>query len=129
MLTRRKKGEIQNRLALQRRQEQIIRMESEQYLKYCRGQSSAEEFQRKKKELENRKNLLSVKQKEQTEIEKQMDAKMARQNQWLKDFISGRERQKLHREILEIFIDKIHIYPDCRIQIVYLFQGKQVTIQ
>ena len=119
------RGRIHNPLALQRRQEQIIRMKSEQYLKYCRGQSSMEEFQRKKKELENRKELLSVKQKEQIEIEKQMDAKRVRQNQWLKDFISGRENHELHREILEIFIDKIQIYPDSRIQIVYFFQGKR----
>lgn len=93
------------------------RQDSEEYLKYCAGEISLQEYQRRKKE--NR-NWMDEIQERKENIKKQYHSRkqnVAAEEGALKEIIEGREGGALTKEILRNLIRRIEVYQDHQIEI------------
>ena len=111
---------------LERRIENITKQRSEQYLKYRMGEVDAETFKRWKEE-EDKKAILF--QKERADISEELrtiDAQTARKNHFLRALVKGNDKTELTSEVIRTLINRIEIYPDHRVKVIFAFQRNDI---
>lgn len=111
---------------LQRRIENITKLGSDQYLKYHMGEIDVEYFKRMKEE--NNIKIASY-QKKQADIRERfrtMDYELVRKNQWLLNLVKGSEKSELTAKVVRTLINRIEVYPDHRVKVIFSFRRKAV---
>lgn len=117
-----KKKWNQRLAALEKKRERITALGGEQYLKYRMGEIEEERFKREKEENDNKAASL---QREKAVVEeklKAIDDQTARQNHFLHTLVKGSGKGELTEEVVRTLIDRIEVYSDCRIKVVFAFQ-------
>ncbi len=92
------------------------------YEKYAFGEFSEEEYQKKVKEIENKKQLLSEKQKELVLKFDRLEEEYRKTEADMKQMIRYSHMEKLTQEIVDIFIKKIYVYRDKKVEIEWNFR-------
>lgn len=110
----------------EKRMEGIRKLGSEQYLKYRMGEIDEECFKSAKEE--NDKKMESLKQKSTavTERLRTIDSETARKNHFLRALVKGNEKSVLTAEVIRTLIDRIEVYPDHRVKIIFAFKREDV---
>lgn len=112
-------------LELDRRMENRTRLGSEQYLKYRRGDLTAEGFHRMKEE--NNKNIAFY-QKKREEVAEQLrkiDDETAGKNRFLRILVKGNQKTELTAEVIETLMNRIEVYQDYRVKIIFSFKRRE----
>ena len=121
-----KKGWEAELLKLERRIDNIAKLGSEQYLKYRLGEINADDFQRMKEE-NNKKNVAY--QKKRTDIMEKLrtiEYETVQKNRFLRTLVKGNEKTKLTAEVITTLINRIEIYPDHRVKIIFAFKRNEI---
>lgn len=107
---------------IDRKIEELTKNGSEQYLKYRMGEMSESAF--RKAAEENAQSKISL-QKQRTDIAEKlrtMDAQTAEKSHFLRMLVKGKGKAELSAEVVETLIQRIEIYPDHRIKVIFAFQ-------
>lgn len=97
---------------------------SEQYLKYRKGDISKEEFQSWKLKNEKEIQQLNLKLQEENYKLQEVDYNMTKQSRFIRTLLKFNEELELDKELLNSLIQKINVYPDKRVEIIFFFQEK-----
>ena len=110
----------------EKRMEGIRKLGSEQYLKYRMGEMDEECFKSAKEE--NDKKMESLKQKSAAVTNRlgTIDSETARKNHFLRALVKGNEKSVLTAEVIRTLIDRIEVYPDHRVKIIFAFKREDV---
>lgn len=92
------------------------------YEKYAFGEFSEEEYQKKVKEIENKKHLLSENLEEMILKLEKLEEEYRETEADMKQIIRCSYIEKLTREIVDIFIKKIYVYKDKRVEVEWNFR-------
>lgn len=113
-------------LDCEKRIEGIRKLGSEQYLKYRMGEMDEECFKSAKKE--NDKKMESLKQKSAAVTNRlgTIDFETIRKNHFLRTLVKGNEKSELTAEVIRTLIDRIEVYPDHRVKIIFAFKREDV---
>ncbi len=97
---------------------------SEQYLKYRMGEIKAESFKQMKEE--NDKKILSCQHRKKVIEEKlrTIDYETIQKNHFLRAVAKGSEKCELTAEVVRTLINRIEVYPDHRVKIIFNFKRK-----
>lgn len=124
------KTEWKKQLAeLDRKRENMIKFGSEQYLKYRMGETSEKDFQRAK--FDNDKQALSM-QKERIALSEKLkgiDRHTVQKNHFLCALAKGSVKTELTAETIRTLIDRIEVYSDHRIKVIFAFKRKDVLLR
>lgn len=125
--TRALKQELGGRLnALDKRLESLNRLGSEQYLKYHMAQTDERTFRCEREK--NAKKAASI-QSMRTDISEQLrrvDAQNIQRKHFLRNLVNGDEKTELTGEVIRTLINRIEVYPDCRVKVIFAFQRKEM---
>lgn len=115
-------------LELERKIENMSRLTSEQYLKYRIGEMDADSFKRTK--VENNKKISSF-QRKRAEVVKKLrtiDYETVQKNHFLRTLVKGDEKTELTAEVVRTLINRIEVYPDHRVRVIFAFKRNDVLI-
>lgn len=107
---------------LDRKREGIARLGSEQYLRYRTGAMDEEHFRQAKEENDKRTACI---QGQRAAIEgrlRETDLLIARKNRFLRALVKGDEECPLSADAVRTLIDRIEVYPDCRVRVSFAFK-------
>lgn len=123
-----KKGWNEELSKLDRRIENITKLTSEQYLKYRMGDLDVEGFKRMKEE--NNKKITSYQKKMEdiTEKLRTIDDETVQRNHFLCMLIKGNEKTELTAEVVRTLINRIEVYPDHRVRVIFSFKRNDVLL-
>lgn len=116
----------QERHRLEKKLENLKRLESEQYAKYRMGEMDEKIFLLEREE--NAKKAASI-QRRCAEIEERfrtIDAQTIQKNHFLRALVRGNEKTELTGEVIRTLIHRIEVYPDHRVRIVFAFQRQDI---
>lgn len=102
---------------------------SEQYLKYRMGELGEDTFKQLKEE--NDKKILSC-QKKCADVEeklKDIDYETVQKNHFLRTLVKGNEKTELTEDVIRTLINRIEVYPDHRVKVVFNFKRCEVQIR
>lgn len=113
---------------LSRELESITRLGSEQYLKYRMEEIDVEGFKRAKEE--NDKKNASIREESRIISEKlrTIDSETARKNHFLRALIKGSGKEKLTSEIVRTLIERIEVYPEHRVKVIFNFERSELLV-
>lgn len=117
------KEEWNTRLAmLERKLEGITRLGSEQYLKYRMGETDEACFRREKEE--NDKNAAFIREESRAAAERlrTADSQKAEENHFLRTLMKGSGKGELTSEIVRTLIERVEVYPEHRIKVIFAFE-------
>lgn len=121
------KQELGGRLnALDKRLESLNRLGSEQYLKYHMAQTDERTYRCEREK--NAKKAASI-QSMRTDISEQLrrvDAQNIQRKHFLRNLVKGDEKTELTGEVIRTLINRIEVYPDCRVKVIFAFQRKEI---
>lgn len=121
------KAECSRRLAaLERKAQGITRLGSELYLKYRMGEMDEERFRRAKEENGKKADAIQKKRDAVAERLRAIDAETVRKIGILRDLAEGSGKMELKAEEVCILVNRIEIYPDHRVRIVFAFKRRGV---
>lgn len=115
-------------LELERRIVNITKLGSEQYLNYRLGEINMDDFKRMK-EKNNKK--ITAYQKKQTDIReklKSIDYEIVPKNHFLRTLVKGNEKTELTAEVIRILINRIEVYPDHRVKVIFAFKRNEILL-
>lgn len=114
---------------LEKRMEGIRQLGSEEYLKYRMGELDADSFRYKKEE--NDKKILSLKKQKEELAEKlrTIDCEAVQKNHFLKGLVKGSEKTELTAEAVQTLIERIEVYTDHRVRVVFRFKRSEVQLK
>lgn len=115
-------------LELERRIDNIKKLGSEQYLKYRLGEENADDFKRMKEE--NNKKIAAY-QKKRTDIMERLrtiDYETVQKNHLLRTLVKGNEKTELTAEVIRTLINRIEIYPDHRVKVIFAFKRNEIQL-
>lgn len=113
---------------LERRIENVTKLGSEQYLKYRMGEMDADNFKRMKEE--NNKKIGSYQKKRADIAEKlrTIDYETVRKNHFLRTLVKGNEKTELTAEVVRTLINRIEVYPDHRVKVIFAFKRNDILL-
>lgn len=113
-------------VALERKREEIIKLGSEQYLKYRTGEMDQACFKILKEE--NDKNAASLREQSAAIAEKlrTSDSRAAGKNHFLRALVRGSEKSELTAEAVHALIHRIEVYPDHRVKVIFAFRRNEI---
>ncbi len=120
------KGQL---LEFERKIENITRLGSEQYLKYRMGEIDAESFKRTKEKSD--KKIASI-QKRCTDIAEKLrtiDSQTVQKNHFLRTLVKGNDKTELTAEVVRTLINRIEVYPDRRVKIIFAFKRNDILLR
>lgn len=120
----RKKEEKRRQLFIGRRIENIRRLGSEQYFKYRMGETDENGFQRVREENNKRIAFYQKKQVHILEKLKEIDDEAAKGKGFLQDLTEGGGKCDLTAEAIRALIDRIEVYQDHRVKVIFSFKRK-----
>ena len=106
--------------------EEIRKLGSEQYLKYRMGEMEEEGFKKAKEENDKRIESLRQKSAAVTDRLRRMDSETIRKNHFLRTLVKGNEKSELTAEVVRTLIERIEVYPDHRVRVIFAFKRKDV---
>lgn len=115
-------------LELERRIDNITKLGSEQYLKYRLGEINADNFKRMKEE--NSKKIAAY-QKKRTDITERLrtiDYETVQKNHFLRTLVKGNEKTELTAEVIRTLINRIEIYQDHRVKVIFAFKRNEIQL-
>ena len=115
-------------LELERRIDNLMKLGSEWYLKYRLGEINTDDFKRMKEE-NNKK--IAVYQKKRTDITDRLrtiDYETIQKNHFLRTLLKGNEKTELTAEVVRTLINRIEVYPDHRVKVIFAFKRKDVLL-
>lgn len=110
----------------EKRMEGIRKLGSEQYLKYRMGEMDEECFKSAKEENDKKMEALKQKSAAVTNRLGTIDSETARKNHFLRALVKGNEKSVLTAEVIRTLIDRIEVYPDHRVKIIFAFKREDV---
>lgn len=112
--------------AIEKKLEGIAKAGSEQYLKYRMKEMDADGFKRAKDE--NDKKADSLRAKEHVIVEKirKIDSETEKKNHFLRTLPKGGDKGDLTTEIVRTLFERIEIYPEHRVKVVFAFQKSEI---
>ena len=115
-------------MELERRICNITKFESEQYLKYHLGEITEGDFKCVKDE--NNKKIVTYQNKRTDIIERleKIDCEMIQINKFLCNLINEREKMELTAEVIRTLINRIEIYSDHRVKVIFAFNRKEIKL-
>lgn len=113
-------------LGLERSIEGITKLGSEQYLKYRMGEMDAARFKQLKEENNKKIDLYQKKRTAITEQLREIDYETVQKNHFLRTLVKGNEKSELTAEVIRVLINRIEVYPDKRVKIIFAFKRKDV---
>lgn len=114
-------------ICLEKKMEDIRKLGSEQYLKFRMGEMDEEGFNRLK--TENDKNVAFC-QKERIIIAEKLrtlDYQNVRKNHFLRALVKGNGKSRLTAEVVRTLLDRIEVYPDHRVKIIFAFKREEMV--
>lgn len=121
------KQELCGRLnVLDKRLESLNRLGSEQYLKYHMAQTDERTFLC---EREKRTKKAASIQSMHTDVSEQLrsiDAQNIQRKHFLRKLVKGDEKTELTGEVIRTLINRIEVYPNCRVKVIFAFQRKEI---
>lgn len=117
------KKEWNNRLiGIEKKINNITKVESEQYLKYRAGEMNEVIFRKAKEDNGNRIAYYQKEREDLTEKIRTIDIQTVEKNHFLRTLVKGNENTELTAEVVRILIHRIEVYPDCRIKVTFAFK-------
>lgn len=107
--------------------ENVRRLGSEQYVKYHMGELGQEEFIREKEENDAKAAALEREKEGIIRRLKTVDAESARKEHFLRGLMKCGEKTELTKEVVEILIHRIDVYPDKRVRVTFAFRRADIT--
>ena len=101
---------------------QVAAERGQLYEKYAFGEFSEEEYQKKVKEIENKRRSLSEKQEEIVLKRDRLEEEYRKTEADMKQIIRYSHIEELSQEIVDIFIKKIYVYKDKRVEVEWNFR-------
>lgn len=121
------KAEWNRQLAdLERKIEGMKKLGSEQYLQYRMGEMDEACFRRSKEENDKKAASLQRERSAIMENLKTIDAQTARKNHFLRALVKGSEKGELTGEAVRTLIDRIEVYPDHRVKVIFAFKRSDI---
>ena len=113
-------------LELERKIDNITKLGSEQYLKYRMGEINVDDFKRMKEE--NNKKIIAYQKKRTDSAERlrTIDYETVRKNHFLRTLVKGNEKTELTAEVVRTLINRIEIYPDHRVKVIFAFKRNEI---
>ena len=108
--------------AIEKKTEGITKSGSEQYLKYRAGEINVEEFKRMKEENDNKADSLQEEYRTIAEKLKGIEAETIKKNHFLRALVKGRGKGELTTEVVRTLFERIEVYPEKRVEVVFAFQ-------
>lgn len=113
---------------LEKQVENIKRIGSELYLKYRMGEMEEVSFKQIKEENDKKIIVFQNKKKELEEKLRKIDYETAEKNHFLRTLVKGNEKSELTTEVIRTLIDRIEVYPDHRIKVIFTFKREGVLL-
>lgn len=113
-------------LELEKRIENTSKLTSEQYLKYRMGEMDADDFKRMKEEINKK---IASYQKRRADIAEKLrtiDCETVQRNHFLRTLVKGNEKTELTAEVVRTLINRIEVYPDHRVKVIFAFKRNDV---
>lgn len=111
---------------LQRRQDRVVRQNAERYLYFKEGRISREEYLQLKAERTEWELFFQKRKKELEQEEKQTIRRMQEEKKYLQSLLNVQGKAKLNADLAESLVDKILLYEDGRLEIVFRFKGSEM---
>ena len=113
---------------LERRIDNITKLGSEQYLKYRLGEVNADDFKRMKEENNKKITAYQKKRTDITERLKYLDYETVQKNHFLRTLVKGNEKTELTAEVIRTLINRIEIYQDHRVKVIFAFKRNEIQL-
>lgn len=124
-----KKAWNTERLRLQKKLEGTRRLGSEEYIKYRGGGLDEDGFRKKKQENDKKIRALKKKKEELEERMRAIDQEMMQKNHFLKNLVKGSEKAELTAEAVQTLIERIEVWQDRRVRIIFRFQREKAQFR
>lgn len=111
---------------LQRQKERMSRQNSERYLDYKEGRISRETYLELKEERIGWEAFFQKRKKELEQEEKQAIQRMKEEKKYLQSLLNIKGKKKLNADLVESLVDKILLYEDGRLEIVFRLRGGEM---
>lgn len=111
---------------LEREMEGQKKLGSEQYLRYRMGELDEAGFRQAREENERKKALLQAQMSAIEEKLRTLDARTAEKIRFLRALVKGKGKAKLTREVVNTLIQRIEVYPDHRVKVIFAFKRKDI---
>ena len=115
-------------LELERRIDNIAKLGSEQYLKYRLGEINADDFKQMKEENNKKVTAYQKKRTDITERLRTIDYETVQKNHFLRTLVKGNEKTELTAEVIRTLINRIEIYPDHRVKVIFAFKRNEIQL-
>lgn len=111
---------------LQRRQDRFVRQNAESYLDFKEGRISKDAYLQSKAERTEWEAFFQKRKKELEQEEKQTIHRMQEEKKYLQSLLNVQGTTKLNADLVESLVDKILLYEDGRLEIVFRFKGGEM---
>lgn len=111
---------------IEKETDRIKKIGSEQYLRFRMGEMSEECFKRAKKDNDKKVILLQRKKAAVTAKLEEIDTQTARKNYFLRALMKGDEKGGLTADAVRTLVDRIEVYTDNRVKIIFAFKRKDI---
>lgn len=115
-------------LEIERAVENTKKQASELYLQYRMGETDEEGFKQRKEENSKKTDTLQRKAASITEQLKAIDYQTVQKNHFLRTLVKGNEKTELTAETISTLIERIEVYPDHRIKVVFAFKRNEILL-
>lgn len=116
-------------LRLQKKLDGTRLLGSEEYIKYRGGGLDEDGFRKKKEENDKKIRVLKKKKKELEERMRAVDEETVQKNHFLKDLVKGSEKAELTAEAVQTLIERIEVWQDRRVRIIFRFQREKAQFR
>ena len=113
---------------LEKQMENIKRIGSELYLKYRMGEMEENSFKQIKEENDRKITVFQNKKKEIEEKLRKIDYEAVKRNHFLRTLVKGTEKSELTAEVIQTLIDRIEVYQDHRVKVIFAFKREDVLL-
>lgn len=113
-------------LEIEREIENRKKQASELYLQYRMGETDEEGFRQRKEENSKKLATLQRKVASITEQMKKIDFQTVQKNHFLRTLVKGNEKTELTAETIRTLIERIEVYPDHRVKVVFAFKRNEI---
>lgn len=121
------KKEWNVRLAmLDRKQERLRQLGSEQYLKYRMGEMEEERFKRLREENDKKAVFISEESRAAAKMLRRIETETARRNHFLRILWKGGGKEELTLGFVRTLVERIEIYPGHRVEVTFTFREDAV---
>lgn len=112
----------------ERKIEGLRKLGSEQYLKYRMGELDEAGFKNAKEENDKKTLCLQTERKAIAEKLRTIDSEAIKKNHFLRTLVKGSGKGELTAEVIQTLIDRIEVYPDHRVKIIFAYKRNDLLL-